>query len=151
MAGSRPAIGGWSAFYSNPSPSFPIMNTPAFVAISTFVAAATVGAQKGPDLTPYLIADRAAEIALARTAAPSDISGNASVMVLTPKGYVQAARGTNGFTCIVMRSFAAAPGDPQFWNPHTSAPHCFNPPAARTVLPAVLAQINWALAGATPA
>ena len=127
------------------------MKTPSFVAISTFVAAAALGAQKAPDLTPYLIADRAAEIALARTAAPSDISGKASVMVLTPKGYVEAARGTNGFTCIVMRSFAAAPGDPQFWNPHTSAPHCFNPPAARTVLPAILAQINWALAGATPA
>jgi hypothetical protein len=32
-----------------------------------------------------------------------------------------------------------------------SAPHCSNPPAARTVLPAVLAQIDWAFAGATPA
>jgi len=127
------------------------MNTTLFVAISTFVATSALGAQKAPDLTPYLIADRAAEIALARTAAPPDVSGKANVMVLTRKGYVEAARGSNGFTCIVMRSFAAAPGDPQFWNPHTSAPHCFNPPAARTVLPAVLAQINWALAGATPA
>ena len=134
-----------------PSPSFPIMNTLAFVAISSFFAASALGAQKARDITPYLTADRSAEIALARTAAPSDVSGKASVMVLTPKGYVEAARGTNGFTCIVMRSFAAAPGDPHFWNPHISAPHCFNPPATRTVLPAVLAQINWALAGATPA
>ena len=127
------------------------MNTVTFVTISTFVATSALGPQKAPDLTPYLIADRAAEIALARTAAPSNVSEKATVMVLTPKGYVEAARGTNGFTCIVMRSFAAAPGDPQFWNPHISAPHCFNPPAARTVLPAVLAQIDWALAGATPA
>ena len=126
------------------------MNTPTLVAISTFVIASALGAQKAPDLTPYLIADRAAEVALARTAAPSDISEKATVLVLTPKGYIEAARGTNGFTCIVMRSFAAAPDDPAFWNPHVSAPHCFNQPAARTVLPAMLAQIDWALAGATP-
>ena len=129
------------------------MNTQTLVAIWAFVAVlpSVLGAQKAPDLTPYLIADRAAEIALARTAAPADISDKATVLVLTPKGYVEGARGTNGFTCIVMRSFAAAPDDPAFWNPRVSAPHCFNPPAARTVLPAVLAQIDWALAGAMPA
>ena len=129
------------------------MNTQTLVAIWAFVAVlpSVLGAQKAPDLTPYLIADRAAEIALARTAAPADISDKATVLVLTPKGYVEGVRGTNGFTCIVMRSFAAAPDDPAFWNPRVSAPHCFNPPAARTVLPAVLAQIDWALAGATPA
>lgn len=127
------------------------MNTRTFVAISIVVTGSALGAQKAPDITPYLIADRAAEIALARTAAPSAISENATVLVLTPKGYAEAAHGTNGFTCVVMRSFAAAPGDPQFWNTRTSAPHCFNPPASRTVLPAVLAQIDWALAGATPA
>jgi hypothetical protein len=129
------------------------MNTRTLVAISTFVAAASLGAQKAPspDVTPYLTADRAAEVALARTAAPSDVSDKATVLVLTPKGYIEAARGTNGFTCIVMRSFAAAPDDPGFWNPNISAPHCFNPPAARTILPAMLAQIHWALAGATPA
>jgi hypothetical protein len=126
------------------------MNARVLVAIS-FVAASALSAQKAPDIAPYLMADRAAEVALARTAAPADVSGKATVLVLTSKGYVEAERGTNGFTCVVMRSFAAAPGDPQFWNPHTSAPHCFNPPAARTVLPATLAQIDWALAGATPA
>jgi len=127
------------------------MNTRTLVAISILVTASALRAQKAPDITPYLIADRTAEVALARTAAPSAISGNATVLVLTPKGYTEAARGTNGFTCLVMRSFAAAPGDPQFWNTHISAPHCFNPPASRTVLPAMLAQIDWALAGATPA
>ena len=125
------------------------MNACTLVAISTFVAASALGAQKAPDVTPYLMADRAAEVALARSAAPSDISGKATVLVLTPKGYIEAARGTNGFTCMVMRSFSATPGDAQFWNPRIRAPQCFNPPAARTVLPAMLAQINWALAGAT--
>lgn len=127
------------------------MKTRTFVAISTFVSASALGAQKAPDVTPYLIADRAAEVALARSAAPAAVSEKATVLVLTPKGYREAARGTNGFTCVVMRSFATTPGDPQFWNPRTMGPHCFNAPAARTVLPAMLAQIDWALAGATPA
>jgi hypothetical protein len=126
------------------------MNTRTLVVISNFVAASALGAQKAPDVTPYLIADRAAEVALARTAAPTDVSEKATVLALTPKGYIEAAHGTNGFTCIVMRSFAATPDDPAFWDPHIRAPHCFNPPASRTVLPAMLAQIDWALAGATP-
>jgi len=127
------------------------MNTRTLVAISIVAGASALGAQKTPDVTPYLIADRAAEIALARTAAPADVSGKATVLVLTPKGYTEAAHGTNGFTCVVMRSFSASPNDPGFWNPRVSAPHCFNPPAVRTILPAMLAQIDWALAGATPA
>lgn len=126
------------------------MNALTLVAISTFVANYALAAQKSPDVAPYLTADRAAEVALARTAAPSDVSENATVLVLTAKGYIEAARGTNGFTCVVMRSFSAAPDDPEFWNPRVRAPHCFNPPAVRTVLPAMLAQIDWALAGATP-
>jgi hypothetical protein len=91
------------------------MNTRTFVAISIVVTASALGAQKAPDITPYLIANRAAEVALARTAAPSAISQNATVLVLTPKGYTEAEHGTNGFTCLVMRSFAAAPDDPAFW------------------------------------
>jgi hypothetical protein len=46
-------------------------DTHTLVAISTFAAASVLGAQERPDVTPYLIADRAAEVALARTAAPS--------------------------------------------------------------------------------
>jgi hypothetical protein len=97
------------------------MHARTLVAFSSVLVAPALRAQQAPDVTPYLIADRAAEIALARTAAPADVSGEATVLVLTPKGYIEAARGTNGFTCLVMRSFAAAPGDPQFWNPHGSA------------------------------
>ncbi len=127
------------------------MKTLSFAAVSTVVAASALHAQKAPDLTPYLMPDRAAEVALARSAAPADISAKATVLVLTQKGYTEAALGTNGFTCIVMRSFSAAPGDAHFWNPRVRAPQCFNPPAAHTVLPAMLAQIDWALTGATAA
>src|SRR5579859_4122023 len=126
------------------------MHTPTLfvLALST---AASLGARQAPDLTPYLMADRDAEIALARSAAPAAISANATVLVFTRTGFIEAAPGTNGFTCLVMRSFGAAPDDPAFWHASTRAPMCLNPPAARTVLPAMLAQVGWALAGTTPA
>ena len=110
------------------------------------LAARTLDAQR-PDLTPYLIADRSAEISLARSAAPANVSDSATVLVLERKGFVQAARGTNGFTCVVMRSFAAATSDPAFWNPKVVAPHCFNMPAVRTVLAPMLRRIDWIIAG----
>src|SRR5580658_7969818 len=49
-----------------------------------------------PSMAPldqYLIADRNAEIALARTAAPPSISGDATVMVLGMHGYETAVKG----------------------------------------------------------
>jgi len=107
-------------------------------------------AQQGRDITPYLITDRAAEIALARTAAPRNVSDSATVLVMTRTGFVEAAKGTNGFTCAVFRSFSAATEDPNFLNTHVRAPHCFNPAAARTVLPAMVKRAEWFLAGATP-
>jgi hypothetical protein len=132
-------------------PALLAMHTRPVFAFALAAMAAPVGAQQSRDLAPYLMTDRAAEVALARTAAPSDVSARATVLVLARTGYTEAAHGTNGFTCVVMRSFAATPDDPAFWNPRVRAPHCFNPPAARTVLPAMLAQAEWALAGATPA
>ena len=115
------------------------------------LGAAPLAAQKAPDLAPYMMPDRAAEIALARTAAAPAISDSASVLVLTRTGYVEAAHGTNGFTCIVLRSFAGIIGDPDFWNPRVRAPHCLNPPAVRTVLPEMLKRGEWIMSGVTPA
>jgi hypothetical protein len=100
-----------------------------------------------PDLTPYLMADLDAEMQLARSAAPADVSATATVLVLTRTGFVEAAKGANGFTCVVLRSFSGRLSDPDFWNPHVRAPHCFNPPASRTVLVAMLKQVEWVLSG----
>src|ERR1700740_3849879 len=50
-------------------------------------------------LSQYLM-DRNAAIALARSAAPEGISKDASVLVLTPKGWETAVQGTNGFVCM---------------------------------------------------
>jgi len=110
-----------------------------------------LAAQKAPDLAPYMIPDRAVEIALARTAAAPTISDSASVLVLTRTGYVEAARGTNGFTCIVLRSFAGIIGDPDFWNPHVRAPLCLNPPATRTALQEMVKRGEWIMNGVSTA
>ena len=126
------------------------MTTRTLVAAAFFFIAPALGAQKAPDIRPYLTAHRAEEVALARTAAPPNVSANATVLVLTPKGYVEAVHGTNDFTCMVFRSFAGSPDDPKFWNPKTVAPQCMNGPSTRTVLPTIMAKIEWALAGATP-
>ena len=39
-------------------------------------------------------------------------------------------KGTNGFLCIVERSWAQGTDDAEFWNPKMRAPHCFNAQAA---------------------
>src|ERR1700676_1631142 len=75
----------------------------------------------------YLSPDQNSEIALARSAAPASISARAEVMVLGREGYTTAVKGTNGFVCIVERSWAAATDVPDFWNPKVRAPNCFNP------------------------
>lgn len=116
---------------------------------SATLGTAPLAAQQQRDLAPFLISDRAEEVALARSAAPAHVSDSAAVLVLTRQGYVEAERGTNGFTCLVARSFAAAPSDPVFGNPRVRAPHCFNPPAARTVLPDMLRRAEWFMAGVT--
>ena len=98
-------------------------------------------------LDQYLIPDANSEIALARSAAPASISDGAEVMVLGPKGYTTAVKGTNGFLCLVERSWGAATDDPEFWNPKVRAPICFNPAAARTFAPIFLMKTKLVLAG----
>ncbi len=107
-------------------------------------------AQKPAAMAPleqYLIADEKSEVALARTAAPDSISAGAEVMVLGRDGYRTAAKGSNGFVCIVERSWGAATDHPEFWNPRVRAPICFNPPAARSFLPIYLMKTRLVLAG----
>jgi hypothetical protein len=117
------------------------------VAISLLVAG-RAGAQVS-DPASYLIADRAAEIAMARSAGPKAIADSATILVLTKTGFVEAVRGTNGFTCFVGRSFDSAFNDPNFWNPANRGPECLNPPAVKSVLREMLKRAEWVMAGAT--
>src|SRR5258708_7146383 len=115
-----------------------------------FQAQAQAGKASYPAMAPldqYLIPEANSEISLARSAAPASISDGAEVMVLGSKGYTTAVKGTNGFLCIVERSWGAATDDPNFWNPKVRAPHCFNPPAAKTFLPIFLMKTKLVLAG----
>jgi hypothetical protein len=98
-------------------------------------------------LDQYLIADEKAEIALARSAAPASVSDAAEVMVLRRDGYTTAVKGSNGFVCMVERSWANTIDDAQFWNPKVRAPHCFNAAAAQTFLPIFLMRTKLVLAG----
>jgi hypothetical protein len=102
-------------------------------------------------LDQYLIAGEEAEIALARSAAPASVSAGAEVMVLKRAGYATAVKGSNGFVCIVERSWATTTDDPQFWNPKVRAPHCFNAAAASTFLPYFLMKSKLVLAGKSQA
>jgi hypothetical protein len=98
-------------------------------------------------LNQYLSPDENSEIALARSAAPASISDGAEVMVLGREGYRTAVKGSNGFLCLVERSWGSATDAPDFWNPKLRAPHCFNPAAARTFAPIFLMKTKLALAG----
>lgn len=97
-------------------------------------------------LAQYLM-PRAAEIALARSAAPDAIAQDAEVQVFTKTGYQRAVKGTNGFVCMVARSWSAGFGDPNFWNPKVRAPVCYNAVAAQSQVPETVKRTEVALAG----
>jgi hypothetical protein len=102
-------------------------------------------------LDQYLISDENAEIALARSAAPASVSDAAEVMVLRRDGYTTSAKGSNGFVCIVERSWANPSDASEFWNPKMRAPTCYNAAAAKTFLPIFLMKTKLALAGKSKA
>jgi hypothetical protein len=92
-----------------------------------------------PPLSEYMM-EPAMEEALARSAAPENVSAHATIKVLTASGYKVVAQGNNGFVCMVMRGWSAPSFTPEpnrnlVYDSQTRAPICFNPVAARTVLP----------------
>ena len=102
-------------------------------------------------LAEYLETDVGTEIALARSAAPAAISRDATVLVLKRSGYRMAQKGKNGFVCLVERAWMGPVGEADFWNPKIRGAICFNPPAARSVLPITFKRTEFALAGLTKA
>lgn len=67
---------------------------------------------------------RAEEIALARSAAPPEISRGSTVLVLERGGYVVAEKGTTGVTCYVNRDRV-----------ESLEPHCFDAEGSATIVP----------------
>ena len=103
---------------------------------------------KMPPVDKFLMADRDAEIALARTAAPESISRDAEVLVLGRQGFETAAKGKNGFVCIVGRSWTSA-ADADFMDSKVRVPMCVNAAAARSYLLRITKITELALAGRT--
>jgi len=99
----------------------------------------------------YLMSDRNAEIALARSAAPQSISSDAKILVLGWRGYETAREGKNGFVCVVERSWMSPFNSAEFWNPKVRAPGCFNAAAARSILPITMKRTEMVLAGLSKA
>ena len=129
---------------------------PSVALLLAFATAHHANAQVAPTPYPhmapinlYLMPDRSAEIALARTAAPASISRDAEILVLTNHGFETAIKGTNGFVCVVGRGWTSA-ADPDYWNPKVRVPLCVNPAAARSYLVHLTKETEWGLAGRTP-
>jgi len=99
----------------------------------------------------YLMPDRSAEIAMARSAAPEAISSEAKILVLGWRGYETAIEGKNGFVCVVERSWTLPFNSVEFWNPKVRAPLCFNPVAARSILPLTIKRTEMVLGGLSKA
>src|SRR5262249_17961981 len=76
---------------------------------------------------------------------------HADVLVLGARGYETAVKGTNGFVCLVGRSWDVSFANSEFWNPKIRAPQCDNATSARSVLPRYLKRTARVLSGATKA
>jgi len=70
---------------------------------------------------------REQQIQLALSAAPTEVSSKASVYILGPKGYEKVREGTNGFSCLIERSFVGT-------TQTSSAPACFDAEGSRTLM-----------------
>jgi hypothetical protein len=95
--------------------------------------------QKYPPINDYMM-EQAAEIALARSAAPDNVSGPATVKVLTPQGFKVAVEGQNGFVCLVLRGWGAPTYSPPPLRDYVyvadlRAPICFDAISSRTMMP----------------
>ena len=119
--------------------------------VMTFATTASAQQQQSyPSMAPlaqYLMSDQAAEVALAKSAAPAAISDHATVLVLQAHGYITAVKGTNGFVCAVERGWMSPFDAPQFWNPKLRGPICFNPQAVKSILPITYKRTALVLSG----
>jgi hypothetical protein len=70
---------------------------------------------------------REQQIDLALSAAPTEVSSKATVYILGLKGYEKVREGTNGFSCLIERSFAGT-------TQTSSAPACFDAEGSRTLV-----------------
>jgi hypothetical protein len=93
-------------------------------------SAAAQDTSKEPTREVHLVdasTPREQQIELALSAAPTAVSSKAAVYILGPKGYEKISEGTNGFSCLIERSFAGV-------TQTSSAPACFDAEGSRTIM-----------------
>lgn len=110
--------------------------------------------RKYPPIEQYLM-PQADEIVLAKSAAPANISDHATIKALTQSGFKVVSEGQNGFVCMVMRGFSAPTYTPaQFrdlvYDSSVRAPICFDPKAAKEVMPYYELRTKLAMQGKNP-
>ncbi|HTG61564.1 MAG TPA: hypothetical protein VMG63_19410, partial [Terriglobia bacterium] len=71
------------------------------------------------------------------------------VLVLTPKGWETAVKGTNGFVCMAGPSWTASIDFYDVWSPKQRGAICLNPAAVRSILPIFSKLTQMTLAGVT--
>ncbi len=81
----------------------------------------------GAAASPIPLMPEALETELALSAAPPHLRADAAVLLLGERGYVEARKGSNGFTCLVGRS-----------QPKAVAPMCYDVEGTRTVVPLII-------------
>ena len=128
--------------------------TPMFLFVALSGAQLRAQDHKYPPIGEYLMAADA-ETALAKSAAPPNVSDHATIKLLSLSGYQVAHEGTNGFVCMVMRGFAAPTYTPSqlrdlVYDSALRAPICFDPSAARTVMPFYELRTKLGMEGKAP-
>jgi hypothetical protein len=81
----------------------------------------------GAEASDIALMPEALEMELALSAAPAHLRADATVLLLGERGYVEARKGSNGFTCLVGRS-----------QPKAIAPMCYDVEGTRTVVPLIV-------------
>ena len=103
---------------------------PALTALLLPVAALGQTAEAPPVLSAL------EEIALARSAAPANVTSEATILVLRNDRYETAYEGSSGVTCMVSRSL-----------PLSIEPICYDPEASRTILQMEIRRVEMRLEG----
>jgi hypothetical protein len=92
--------------------------------------AGTAAQDKPKDPSVHLVTastPRERQIELALSAAPTEVSSKATVYILGPKGFEKVREGTDGFSCLIERSFDGT-------TQTSSAPACFDAEGSRTLM-----------------
>lgn len=125
------------------------------VVLTATLAVASAQQARYPPMSEYAM-QQDDEIALAKSAAPAEISDRATIEVLTDRGYRAVHQGDNGFVCMVMRGFTGAPTFTPVemrglvYDARTRAPICLNPQAVKTVLPYYELRTKLGMEGKSP-